>query len=151
MPLSPKDALIDAVNDVKNLKPAEIAAVLKKRKILGRPGTTGRCPLALLMSGAHGGRFIVGQKYVMHQTRGGQVEQVKTPTNLAAFVRMFDSGQFKDLIQVPPRCLPSDGRKDKPKGPNSVTAKPIRRRRGAERLHLARDVQRFKRVTGGKA
>ena len=147
MPISPKEALLDAVNDVKNLKPAEIAAFLKKRKILGRPGTTGRCPLALLMAGAHGGRFVVGQKYVIHQTSSGKVEQVKTPPNLAAFVRMFDSGQFKDLIQVPPRCLPkvSSNPNNLP-SPHKSTK--IKHKRGAERLHLSRDVQRFKRVTG---
>lgn len=139
---TPLNELHDAVNDVKSLKPAEIAAMLKRRKIIGRPGTTGRCPLALLMAGAHGGRFVVGQKYVMRQS-GGSVEQVKTPDNLAAFVRMFDSGQFPELIQVPPRCMPKSKAPGKVSGPSG---KPHKRKRGAERLHLSRDVQRFKGV-----
>ncbi len=138
---TPAHELRDAIDDVKNLKPAEIAAVLKRRKILGRPGTTGRCPLALLMAGAHGGRFIVGQKYVMRQA-GDSVEKVKTPPNLAAFVRMFDEGRFRDLIQVPPRCVRRGAEPPKPgAGPSGQAHS---RKRGAQRLHLARDVQRFK-------
>lgn len=142
--LTPAQALRAAVEDVKNLKPAEIAAALARKKIVGRPGTTGRCPLALLMHNSHGGRFVVGQKYIMREG-GGSVEQVKTPPNLAAFVRMFDSGAFQNLIQVPPRCLPVRLRPaPKPSGKNRPSGKEHKYKRGAERLQLAKQVQRFK-------
>lgn len=137
------DELQDAVNDVKHLKPAEIASLLRRRKILGRPGTTGRCPLALLMHGARGGHFVVGQKWVMRQS-GESVEKIKTPENLAAFVRMFDAGQFRDLIQVPPRCLPKRARSGKTAAQTSGTHHA--RKRGPDRLQLAKEAQRFKPV-----
>lgn len=145
MDRTPMDELKSAVDDLKGVKPADIAAMLKRRKILGRPGTTGRCPLALLMAGAHGGKFIVGQKMVMRVTKGGKgAEKVKTPPNLAAFVRMFDAGKFPELIQVPPRCQKFYERVDKrPSGPNSKRGVANKHKRGAERLHLSKDVQRF--------
>jgi len=135
-----RDELLSALEDVKNLKPAEIAATLKRRKILGRPGTVGRCPLALLMHGARGGQFYVGQKQIIRQS-GGVVDKVNTPPNLAAFVRMFDEGRFADLIQVPPRCV----RANRVTGATAAQKSGIqhKRKRGANRLQLARQVQRF--------
>lgn len=134
--------LLSAVEELKGIKPRAIAQMIARRKIHGRPGTTGRCPLALLMSGAHGGRFIVGQTYIMRQA-GGRVDKMRTPANLAAFVRMFDAGQFTNLIQVPPRC--ERDRSGKTKRVSGPSGKRHARKRGAERLHLARDVERFKR------
>lgn len=136
-----RDELLAAIEDVKNLKPAEIAAVLKRRKIVGRPGTTGRCPLALLMHGSRGGRFVVGQKYVM-RTVGDQVDKVKTPPNLASFVRQFDQGVFRELIQVPPRCVRGTSHTPAPRPRPS--GKAHKYKRGAARLQLAKQAERFK-------
>jgi hypothetical protein len=137
-----RDELLQAIEDVAKLKPAEIAAALKRKKILGRPGTVGRCPLALMMHGSRGGHFYVGQKSIIRQS-GGQVDTVKTPPNLAAFVRMFDAGRFNDLIDVPPRCH-TGGYHASPGKPAGTRTKPHSRKRGPERLHLARQVERFK-------
>lgn len=142
--------LVSAVNDVKNLKPAEIAAHLKKSKILGRPGTVGRCPLALLMHNKRGGHFYVGQTYIIRQTRGDQVDKIRTPPNLAAFVRMFDKGEFPELIQVPPRCTAqANTRKVYPPGPGATGGRQIHaKKQGAARLQLSKEVGRF--VVGGR-
>lgn len=128
-----------AIEELKGIKPAQIADIISRRRIKGRPGTTGRCPLALMFQNTHGGRFIVGQKYVMRQV-GANVEKIKTPENLAAFVRMFDEGRYQDLIQVPPRCIRKNAPGPKRSGPSG---KHIARKPVAERLHLARDAQRF--------
>jgi hypothetical protein len=138
-----KQELHDAINDVRNLTPMDIVRELRRKRIKGRPGTTGRCPLALLMQGSHGGKFVIGQKYIIRHS-GKQIDKVKTPKNLAAFVRMFDEGQFTDIIQVPPRCVRGGTAKPDPVGGNT---KPIRHKRGAERLHLARDAGRFGKAT----
>src|SRR5688572_17228808 len=135
------DLLRSAVDDVKNLTPAEIAASLAKKRILGRPGTTGRCPLALLMHNSRGRHVVVGQKLVLRQS-GRHVDKVATPKNLAAFVRRFDAGKFPELIQVPPRCLPAA--KAHSPAPTGKTGRNIHaRKRGAARLQLAKVADRF--------
>jgi len=96
------------VDEIKDLKPAEIAALLGRRKIKGRAGTTGLCPLAMLLHGAHGGRFVVGPKAIIHVSGNHNkphLEKVATPPNLAAFVRMFDKGEYPNLLMPPPRCV----------------------------------------------
>jgi hypothetical protein len=88
----------------------------------------------------------VGQKYIIHShgKHGSEtIEKVKTPPNLSAFVRMFDSGQFAELIQVPPRCDPHRSKLN-PKRKHGPSGTPIKRQPPIKRLHLARDVQRFK-------
>ncbi len=101
--------LVAAVDEIKALKPDEIAALIENRKIKGRPGTTGLCPLASLLHGAHGGRFVVGPDFIIHVSGNHNkphLEKVKTPPNLASFVRMFDKGLYGKLILPPPRCVP---------------------------------------------
>ena len=132
-----------AVRDVQHLTPKQIANTLKKSKILGRPGTTGRCPLALLLHAAYGGQFVVGQKYILHRVGKSTVERIPTPPNLAAFVRMFDAGEFPELIQVPPRCLPRpNGKAHSPADTKVGGHNRHARKRGADRLQLARLVGR---------
>lgn len=99
--------LQSAVAELEGFTPQQIAKAVAKRQIRGRPGTTGRCPLALLMQGRFGGKFIVGQEYIFHP--GGQNNHV-----------LANSG---------------------PSGRSGVTHQ---KKRGAARLHLARDVVRFK-------
>jgi hypothetical protein len=136
---SNRNELLAAVNEVAKLKPTQIAEMIHERKIKGRPGTTGRCPLAMMMIGGHGGRFFVGEKYIArkigHNSRPN-IEKVKTPPNLAAFVRMFDHGDFSMLIAPPPRCRLKSWPNTQPKNPGQ------KRKRGEIRLHLARDVGR---------
>lgn len=137
------ERLQSAVDEVKDMKPAEIANFLKRRRIVGRPGTVGRCPLALMMHNGWGGQFVVGQKFIMLRS-GKSVDKVKTPPNLAAFVRMFDAGKFQDLIQVPPRCMPRPNKGAK--SPNTIklgSTQRNARKRGPNRLHLAKIADRF--------
>lgn len=100
------DALHAIIKSLGNKPPGAIAAMLTKRKITGRPGTVSRCPLACMLHNEYGGRFIVGQRYIMHEV-GHDVVKVPTPKNIAAFERLFDSGRYPQLIAPPPRCLPN--------------------------------------------
>lgn len=134
-----RSELLAAVAEVEKLRPAKIAEMIAARRIKGRPGTTGRCPLAMLMIGGHGGQFYVGEKFIARRTghsSNPNVEKIKTPDNLAAFVRMFDRGDFSTLIAPPPRCRVHG---ITPKGRPGGGPK---RKRGEVRLHLARDVGR---------
>lgn len=97
--------LEDAVNSLAKLKPDQIAQLMRKRKIGGRPGTTGNCPLARLMNGEYSGRFIVGPKFIARQC-GDRIEKVPTPDNCKQFLRGFDLSRYPDLIMPPPRVLP---------------------------------------------
>ena len=127
-----------AVNEIKHLHPNKIAELLASKKILGRPGTIGRCPLALHMHNGYGGRFIVGQKKIFRQVNDSIVE-IDTPKNLAAFIRNFDKGVYKDLIQVPPRCVtPKAKKRNHGKPPVGGGSNRHARKRGPNRLHLAR-------------
>lgn len=98
-----------AVAEFSSKSPDAIAAYMRRRKITGRPGTTGKCPLAKAMQATHTGRYVVGRKYIM-RIMGGKAEKVKTPPTLAAFLRKFDLSQYSDLIAPPPRCLTEDSR-----------------------------------------
>jgi hypothetical protein len=57
---------------------------------------------------------------------------------------MFDAGKFNDLIDVPPRCRTGASHTPKVQNPSRPYGKLNKRKRGPERLHLARQVERFK-------
>jgi len=83
----------------------EIAAMLRKHKVEGRPGTVGNCPLANLFHALIGGDFIVGPKYIMRRSNGKAVDRATTPKTCADFIRKFDLSKYPDLIAPPPRVL----------------------------------------------
>lgn len=124
-----------AVAELAEKTPDQIYHMLKRRKITGRPGTTGDCPLARLMMGSHTGRFIVGRKFIARQS-GRVIEKVATPPSLAAFLRKFDLSQYSDLLAPPPRCLTKARPREKPwrSGPKKT--------RGKNTNHTARDAGR---------
>jgi len=104
-----------AVSNLSKMTPDAIAGLMRKRKVGGRPGTTGNCPLAKLMHNEWGGRFIVGPKFVVRQC-GTRLEKIPTPEPLKQFLRGFDLSRYPDLIMPPPRVLskPKPRTKSKP-------------------------------------
>jgi hypothetical protein len=137
-----RNELRQAINDVRDLTPNEIARALRSARITGRPGTTGHCPLALLMHGNRGGRFVVGQKFIVRQS-GAQVAKSPTPANLAEFLTRFDRGDYKHLIAVPPRCAPPRAKRPSSPWSAQTPGKAHYPKRSAERLPLAKMAQRF--------
>jgi hypothetical protein len=119
--------------------PDDIAAMVKRRGIKGRAGTTYGCPFAMLLNGAHTGAYIIGRKYIVRRS-GANIEKVHTPANIKAFVRKFDLAQYPELIAPPPRCLAKsqDKRKHGPRGGPSGKATPK-----VVKNHLANLVDRF--------
>lgn len=142
-----KDILKAALAEFENLTPDQIAALVQKRGIRGRAGTTYNCPLALMLSGTHGGQFVVGRKFIARRS-GSRIDKIPTPKNLASFERKFDIAGYPDLIAPPPRCLAKPGEKRaasrqkkgsgaKPRG------KPVLRHRHVVVNRIAQEVGRF--------
>lgn len=122
--------------------PNQIAKIIGERKIRGRMGTTGSCPLALLLGGQGHGRVVIGRRYVVRQS-GDAIERRRTPSNLATFVRKFDTGGYPELIAPPPRCA----NKARAKRPSDFKPRRKAAPRGNNRTgvtnHIAKLVGRF--------
>lgn len=127
--------LVNAIEQLRGKSPDEIAAMMRRRGIKGRPGTTQKCPLAMFFDGTNAGTFVIGREFIM-RTAGKTVERAKTPKNLADFVRRFDIGKYPDLFLPPPRCLRQTA---KPPGKVSGKNRPTQVRVN----HFAKDVGRF--------
>lgn len=91
-----------ACDDLAGKTPDQIAAMVKRRHITGRPSTTGGCPMALMFKNVYGGKFVVGRKHIYRQS-GKDLQKIATPKNIAAFVRKFDISGYPELIAPPPR------------------------------------------------
>lgn len=135
-----KDVLVDILGQFKGKSPDDIAAMVKRRGIKGRMGTTHRCPMALLLDGISTGQYMIGRKYIARRS-GETIEKARTPENLSTFVRKFDVGGYPDLIAPPPRCLANEGTAPKRKhGRSGVSGA---KKRGATKHHIAKMVGRF--------
>ena len=106
--------LDDVLEQFRGLKPDDIAAMVKRRGIKGRMGTTYGCPMALLLDGQSTGTYVIGRRYIVRRS-GRAVEKSRTPDNVRSFVRKFDIGGYPDLVAPPPRCV-RQGKKAKPSG-----------------------------------
>lgn len=101
--MEPRD-LAGAVGDLRTKTPDQLADLLKKYGLTGRPCTTQHCPIAKLMHVMYGSIFIVGPKFIAIK-RGKNLEKIPTPSNIAQFVRAFDLSRYPDLIAPPPRAF----------------------------------------------
>lgn len=120
----------------------EIAAMMRRRGVKGRAGTTRKCPLAQFFSNLSTGQFLVGATYIMRITGGGpnpHEEKAKTPKNLKAFLTNFDKGKYPDLLAPPPRCVIKDPRPDD----RHADPKAHHKKRKPTRHSWAKDVERF--------
>ena len=129
--------LSDILEQFKGKSADDIAAMVKRRHIKGRTGTTSRCPMALLLRGQNTGEYVIGRKYIVRRS-GDNIQKVRTPRNIAVFVRKFDIAGYPDLIAPPPRCLAKEPRNRAP----DTRKKPS----GDKRIiknHLAKLVDRF--------
>jgi len=134
------NVLEDVLAHFRNKTPVQIADMVRRAHIKGRTGTTTKCPLALLMAGIGTGTFVIGRKYIARRTPQG-VQQVRTPDNVATFVRKFDVGGFPELMAPAPRCIA----KTRSHGGSSGT-RGYGDKRGHKRIvkhHLAKLVGRF--------
>lgn len=138
-----KSELKAALEELKGKTPDEIAALMKERGIKGRPATTQRCPLAMFFNGTHSGRFVIGREFIMRIAGGNsEPEKAPTPKNLSAFVRMFDTGSYPELIAMPPRCtVPPSKRKQ---APEKRVGGDRHKNKQRKRIHyFAKDVSRY--------
>lgn len=107
--------------------PRQIANRLARMNIVGRPGTTTRCPLATAMSRMFPGRFLVGKEWIMRRTNATTpIEKVPTPANIKEFIENFDLCKYGALIAPPPKVL---GHKAPPQNTNPNRKKRIVKRR----------------------
>jgi hypothetical protein len=111
-------SLDQAVAEIADLGAAEIARLMKRRGIHGRPCTVSKCPLANLMHDMYRGHFVVGRKYIV-RVSGAKSDRVPTPKGLADFIQAFDLARYPDLIEPPPRAFPRKTR-GKPTGRKHV-------------------------------
>lgn len=132
------DKLHDALAMLEGKTPDEIAKVMAKNGVKGRPGTTGKCPLAIFFNAVQAGQFVIGRDYIM-RVAGKTQDKARTPGNLATFVRRFDIGKYPELIAMPPRCLAQSRERDEGRARPSGKQKPRRQRIN----HFAKDVGRF--------
>jgi hypothetical protein len=130
--------LSDVLEQFRGKNADEIAAMVKRRGIKGRMGTTYGCPMALLLNQARHGEFVIGRKYVVRRS-GDRIEKQRTPRNIEAFVRKFDIGGYPDMVAPPPRCVAKLGDKLRPasKGTRGQRTRP------PIKNHLAKLVGRF--------
>jgi hypothetical protein len=80
---------------------------------------------------------VIGRRYVVRRS-GNKIQKVRTPKNLAQFVRKFDIGGYPELIAPPPRCLAREPKRPGRKhsgGPSRHPKKIIN--------HIAKLVDRF--------
>lgn len=103
--------LDEATEKFFRLKPDEIAELMRKNGIHGRPGTAGTCPMANFLNAMYTGRFLVGPKGVIRVYGRGQEERVACTPQLRQFIRGVDLMRYPDLIAPPPRVLPKPKRK----------------------------------------
>ena len=122
------------------LSPDQIAAVIQRRGIKGRMGTTYKCPMALLLTGESTGQYVVGRKFIARRSNN-KIEKTTTPLNMAQFLRKFDIGGYPKLIAPPPRCTAQAGDKPRSGGPRTKRGK-----RGPIKHHIAKLVHRFEEV-----
>lgn len=108
-PIVNKTRLEAAVDSIKNLKAGQIAALLRRFKIGGRPATASICPIANLLKSQHGGQFLVGPKYIIRQC-GSRIHKLPTPKGSVEFLQGFDRSRYPDLITPPPRVYPAKPR-----------------------------------------
>ena len=133
--MADKQTLVHAMAAFQDKSPDEIAAVVKRRGIKGRMGTTYGCPMALLLGGVSTGEFVIGRRYIVRRS-GDKIEKMRTPRQIEQFMRKFDIGGYPELIAPPPRCLkPTTRRPNKGSG-SGRTRPPIKN-------HLAKLVNRF--------
>lgn len=118
--------------------PDQIAATVKRRGIKGRMGTTYGCPMALLLNGEGGGAHVIGRRFIVRRS-GKNIEKIRTPDNVAAFMRKFDIGGYPDLVAPPPRCVAPRGQRVRVRKPNESG----KRTRPPIKNHLAKLVGRF--------
>lgn len=130
--------LADVLEQFKGKTPDDIAAMVKRRGIKGRAGTTYKCPMALLLNGAFTGDYVIGRKYIVRRS-GHAIQQVATPKNVAQFVRKFDTGGYPELVAPPPRCLKTASERGaRGRKPHSGPSKPKKIVN-----HIAKLVNRF--------
>lgn len=133
--------LTDVVDQFKGKTPDAIAAMIAKRGIKGRMGTTYRCPMALLLDGVSTGSYIIGRKFIVRRS-GKTIEKVRTPENMSIFVRRFDIGKYPELIAPPPRCLAPPIKRPGRTG-SDISNRKARIEKREIRQHLANLVERF--------
>lgn len=114
--------LQSAVGDLRKYSANELAGLLKKYGITGRPCTTGNCPIAKLMKTMYGPKFIVGQKFIAIYSGNRVMEKIPTPSNIAQFVKGFDMSRYPDLIEPPPRAF---GKRDRTRKTNKKRGKVV--------------------------
>ena len=131
--------LNDALAHFQHKTPDQIAEIVKRNKIKGRMGTTYGCPMALLLDHTSTGSFVIGRKYIVRRS-GKVIEKVRTPENIATFVRKFDIGGYPDMVAPPPRCLAPRGRERK-RGPDPRTDR--KRKPRTVQNHIGKLVGRF--------
>lgn len=137
-----KEHLREALQSLNGMTPAAVAEHIRKLKIKGRTGTTSRCPLALCLHKTQGATFVVGRKYVA-RISGRSIAKVRTPRNVAIFVRDFDEGRYPLLMAPAPRCMPPSLRKKDTH--NRTNRKPEARDHKREiKNHVAKLVSRFR-------
>lgn len=110
-----------AVSVFKGHSADDIAKLLQRLGIKGRPATTQRCPLSNFLTATNPGTYIVGRKHIYRRC-GPVLEKMPTPRNLCQFVTGFDSARYPELLALPPRATRTrDTRKgDRHKQPRTV-------------------------------
>lgn len=114
--------------------PDAIAAMVKRRGIKGRMGTTYNCPMAILLHNMSTGAYVIGRRYIV-RISGRDIQKAPTPKNVHQFLHKFDLGGYPDIIAPPPRCMPGKpGPKETRKG---------NRHKSPVKNHLGKLVARF--------
>lgn len=83
--------------------PAEIAATLANKGIVGRIGKYGDCPLARYLRGQGYDNWTDGAAHVGYHSMWGEgvphaVWEYRLPDAAAAFARKFDDREYPDLV-----------------------------------------------------
>lgn len=94
--------LQEAVEELAQKSPEEIAALLREKGIHGRRNLAMSCPLANYLTvetDITPFSVIVGPYSIIGDTLSLEHYSTPTPNSVAAFIKAFDSGKYPDLIE----------------------------------------------------
>lgn len=126
-----------AIAELRTFTTAELLALLQQKGIKGRPNSTQACPIARACNQAFGGRFTIGPKLILHQSRIGSgwsdPVAVETPSVVREALLAFDRLEVPALLDPKPTHDPAKYRKSNgyvPKKPRGKNKRAVARRAG---------------------